>query len=63
MKFKLQNMTAITKFLCTLEPRYNEPFYNEVLGTANVFFFFTPVIVKYMSYLNTRSFCSEMNKI
>ena len=26
-------------------------------------FFFTPVIVEYMSYLNIQSFCNEMNEI
>ena len=42
--------------------RYNEPLYNEVHGITNVFFF-TPVIVEYMSYLNIQSFCNEMNEI
>ena len=31
----------------TVEPRYNEPLYNEVLGITNNFLFI-PAIVKYM---------------
>ena len=42
--------------------RYNEPLYNEDLGVTKAFFF-TSLTVKYMSYLNIRSFCNEMNEI
>ena len=34
-----QNVFAITRFRYTVEPRYNEPLYNEVLGITNDFLY------------------------
>ena len=30
-------MFAVTRFRCTVEPRYNEPLYSEVIGITNDF--------------------------
>ena len=35
-------------FFCTVEPQYNKPLYNEVLGITNNYFSLPGVIVKYM---------------
>ena len=34
---KWQNLFAIPRFRYTVEPRYNEPLYNQVLGITNDF--------------------------
>ena len=34
-----QNVSAITRFRYTVEPRYNETLYNEVLGITNDFLY------------------------